>query len=96
MGENLQKRNNRAMSEMLYTRLAASTSGPALVRRLPDGAECVLTVTAVLLLPDAFVLATALRDPDAQPITPDSLTRMRRKPRGETLRRLLDTAVEKE
>ena len=88
LGENMPKRNSRKMRN-IYTSLVASASGPVLVRRLPDGTECVLTVAPVTALPDACVLASALRDPDAQPLTDATMHLLRRKPRGEMLRRLL-------
>ena len=77
------------MSKTIYTSLVASASGPMLIRRLPDGTECVLTVAPVTALPDSFVLASALRGPDAQPLTDTTMHLLRRKPQGETVRRLL-------
>jgi putative transcriptional regulator len=38
---------------------------------------------------DEEVLAAALSDPDAQPLTPERLSKMRRVPRAKTLRRAL-------
>ena len=89
MGENMSKRNSREMSKTIYISLVASASGPALIRRLPDGTEYVLTVSPVMTLPDDLVLASALRDPDAQPLADETMHLLRRKPRGETVRRLL-------
>jgi putative transcriptional regulator len=45
-------------------------------------------------LTDAEVHAAALADPDAQPLTEESLTRMRRVPRAKTLRRALGLTQE--
>jgi len=45
--------------------------------------------TAADALTDAEIHAAALADPDAQPLTPERLAKMRRVPRTESLRRAL-------
>jgi putative transcriptional regulator len=43
---------------------------------------------------DAEITAAALSDPDAQPLTPESMARMRLVPRTKTLRRVLGLTQE--
>jgi putative transcriptional regulator len=43
---------------------------------------------------DEEVEAAALADPDAQPLTPERMARMRRVPRAKTIRRALGLSIE--
>jgi putative transcriptional regulator len=45
-------------------------------------------------LTDAEIHAAALADPDAQPLTPERLARIRREPRTKSLRRALGLSQE--
>jgi len=61
----------------------------------PDGAEQpMLSPPPVRPMTDAEILAAALRDPDAQPLTDDAMARMRRVSRTKTLRRALGLTQE--
>ncbi|HEY5932837.1 MAG TPA: helix-turn-helix domain-containing protein [Nitrospira sp.] len=53
----------------------------------PDGTEATVPVTPPKPASDEAITAAALRDPDAQPLTNATLSRMRRIPRIKTLRR---------
>lgn len=54
----------------------------------PEGIEPLRPMT------DEEVLAAALSDPDAQPLTPEDFKRMKRVPRAKTLRRALGLTQE--
>jgi putative transcriptional regulator len=69
-------------------------SDGTLVRVKPDGTEETVTVTPPKPISDEAITAAALRDPDAQPLTEDDLSRMKRVPRIKTLRRALGLTQE--
>jgi putative transcriptional regulator len=65
-----------------------------LVRVHEDGREEVMEKHPILPLTDDEVMAAALADPDAQPLTDAQLARMKRVPRAKTLRRALGLTQE--
>ena len=66
-----------------------------LYRVLPDGTEQPLPSPLPMRpMTDKEVHAAALRDPDAQPLTEEDISRMRRVPRAKTLRRALGLTQE--
>ena len=66
-----------------------------LYRVLPDGAEQPVPSPAPMRpMTDEEVHAAALRGPDAQPLTDEDMSRMRRVPRAKTLRRALGLTQE--
>ena len=66
-----------------------------LYRLLPDGTEQSMpSPHPMRSMTDEEVHAAALRDPDAQPLTDDDMSRMRRVPRAKTLRRALGLTQE--
>lgn len=66
-----------------------------MIRRRPDGTEEKIAVPPPLApTSDEAVMAAALRDPDAQPLTDADLARMKRVPRTKTLRRALGLTQE--
>jgi putative transcriptional regulator len=69
-------------------------SDGALVRVHPDGREEVLGRPAVAAMSDEEVMAAALADPDAQPLSEADLARMRRTPRIRVVRRALGLSQE--
>ena len=70
-------------------------SDGTMVRIRPDGAEEKIAVLPPLApTSDEAVMAAALRDPDAQPLTDADLARMKRVPRIKTLRRALGLTQE--
>lgn len=75
------------------TIVAKRQSDGSLVQVLPDGTTRPLIDNTdwarVDAMTDEEVLAAALSDPDAQPLTPERLSKMRRVPRAKTLRRAL-------
>lgn len=66
----------------------------SLRRILPDGAEQPMPLTPMRAMTDAEITAAALSDPDAQPLTPEGMTRMRPVPRTKILRRALGLTQE--
>ena len=66
-----------------------------LYRVLPDGTEQPLPLPLRMRpMTEEDVQAAALRDPDAQPLTEEDMSRMRRVPRAKTLRRALGLTLE--
>lgn len=65
-----------------------------LVRVHPDGREEVMTKRAIRPMTDEEIEAAAKSDPDAQPLTPERLAKMRRVPRTKILRRALGLSQE--
>ena len=64
-------------------------------RVMPDGSEVPMPAPAPLPpMTEAEVHAAALADPDAQPLTEESMARMRPVPRARTLRRALGLTQE--
>jgi putative transcriptional regulator len=80
------------------TIVARRNSDGQLVKVFPDGSEQLLQDTtewaALCALTDEEVMARALADPDAQPLTPQQLSRMRPVPLVKTLRRRLSVTQE--
>ncbi len=64
------------------------------VEILEDGAERPFPETPMGPMTDEEIHAAALADPDAQPLTPERLARMKRVPRAKTLRRALGLTQE--
>jgi putative transcriptional regulator len=64
------------------------------VEVLDDGSERPFEQAPMRPMTDAEVEAAALADPDAQPMTPEQLARVRRVPRVKTLRRALGLSRE--
>jgi len=64
------------------------------VEALPDGAERLFETAAIRQMTEEEVLAAALADPDAHPVTADQRERMRPVPRAKTLRRALGLTQE--
>jgi putative transcriptional regulator len=64
-----------------------------MVQVLPDGStrplEDKTDWNRIQAMTDEEVMAAALSDPDAQPLTPERLSRMKRVPRSKTIRRAL-------
>ncbi len=60
-----------------------------LVRVLPDGSETVLEKKPVRAMTEAESHSAALGDPDARPLPPEELTRMKPMPRARIIRRAL-------
>ena len=75
------------------TIVAKRRSDGAIVRVLPDGSTMPLADKTdwvrLRAMPGEEVMAAAISDPDAQPITPAKLRGARRVPRAKTLRRAL-------
>lgn len=65
-----------------------------LVRVHPDGREEVMQKRPIRPMTDGEILAAAVSDPDAQPLTEADLARMKRVPRTKTLRRALGLSQE--
>lgn len=64
-------------------------------RVMPDGSEVPMPAPAPLPpMTEAEIHAAALADPDAQPLTEESMARMRPVPRARTLRRALGLTQE--
>lgn len=66
----------------------------SLRRTLPNGTEQPIPLSPIRPVTDAEITAAALSDPDAQPLTPDGIARMRPVPRTKTLRRALGLTQE--
>jgi len=64
------------------------------VEAFPDGAERLFETAAIRQMTEEEVLAAALADPDAHPVTADQRERMRPVPRARTLRRALGLTQE--
>jgi putative transcriptional regulator len=64
------------------------------VEILEDGSERTIPETPMRPMTDDEVHAAARADPDAQPLTPERLAKMRRIPRVKTLRRALGMTQE--
>lgn len=64
------------------------------VEILGDGTEKPIPTTPMRPMTDEEIHAAALADPDAQPLTPERLAKMRRIPRVKTLRRALGLTQE--
>lgn len=69
-------------------------SDGTLVRIKPDGTEEKMVVPPPAPMSDEAIMAAALRDPDAQPLTDADLAQMKRVPRIKTLRRALGLTQE--
>jgi len=80
------------------TIVAKQQSDGTLVQVLPDGTTKPLVGETdwerLKAMTDEEVHAAALADPDAQPLTPERLAKMRRVPRVKTLRRALGMTQE--
>jgi putative transcriptional regulator len=64
------------------------------VEVLPDGTERPFPGTAMRRMTEEEVHGSALKDPDAQPLTEERLSRMKPVPRARTLRRALGLTQE--
>lgn len=69
-------------------------SNGTLVRLKPDGTEETVVVPPLAPISDEAAMASALRDPDAQPLTETDLAQLKRVPRTKTLRRALGLTQE--
>jgi putative transcriptional regulator len=80
------------------TIVARQMSDGTLAQVLPDGSTRPLTDNTdwarLRAMTDEEVAVAALRDPDAQPLTPERLRSMRRVPRARTIRRALSLTQE--
>jgi putative transcriptional regulator len=76
------------------TTFARTRADGALIEVMPDGTERPFPDKPMRPMTQEEVHAAALRDPDAQPLTKEELTRMRRVPRAKTLRRALGLTQE--
>ena len=76
------------------TTSAKTQADGTVVEVMPDGSERPFPATPMLPMTEAEVHAAALADPDAQPLTPERLARMKPVPRTKTLRRALGLTQE--